>query len=440
MKFCKKERKLAVVLVYKTGWDCDPHVDTYIRKLVEGIRSNSVVHQPEFFILTDYQEEEIFQQLNVNKLEFTTELVYWHKKFEIFKEETFKEFDQIFYFDLDIMITGNLDGIFSVETDFCILKDPLKGYNSSVMAFKPKFSFLLDEALKLDPDRTVGDQTLIEKFLKENNIQTDFWQDYFDIMSYKMDFIKNQYKIPGPIIFFHGLPRPHELLFDLNYRKPRQGNFVRVKPPTVDPPAPVGYARPEPIFTDKTVYIIGGGPSIKDIDFDNYLMDEAVLAINDAYKFSCSKVLFFGDQTWYNKHEDYLKLYNRPIWTTSGVRKPGVNIVRSIGVGLPQRNSIIGWSGNSGFAGISLALNMNAKKIVLFGYDMKLNAAGESNWHPNLSKIGEHTYKNYLNHEKKIKEDYDKFWSHVEIINANLDSKLSIFKKEDPIKILESLL
>jgi hypothetical protein len=98
-----------------------------------------------------------------------------------------------------------------------------------------------------------------------------------------------------------------------------------------------------------------------------------------------SEVLYATDFAWWERHQGAPgfrglkisqdpKVRHRPQW---GVRQ--VEVVRSQDSLLLGRFGTIGWGGNSGFGALNLAVQFGAGRIVLVGYDMRVD--GGLHWH-----------------------------------------------------------
>lgn len=129
---------------------------------------------------------------------------WWHK-LSLFKE--FKN-ERVFYFDLDTVITGDIDEILSYEGKFAILRDfyrPL-GLQSSVMSWDGDFSEIWESYERAEyPNLQGGDQQWIE-----GKVKTDIWQDLYPDQFASFKATPNL-KGDEKIIIFHGNPRPHEI-------------------------------------------------------------------------------------------------------------------------------------------------------------------------------------------------------------------------------------
>ena len=154
------------------------------------------------------------------------------------------------------------------------------------------------------------------------------------------------------------------------------------------------------IWADKTVYIVGGGPSVVGLDMclkprdgryglNAYLHDKHVVGVNDAIRLgNFVDVLFFGDTRWYWARKEEVQRFkglkitcNRGTKWGKGhesvVKEPDIKTLAiSNSFGLASRSDGVAWNRSSGGAAISVAVHLGAKRIVLLGYDMDDNNRG----------------------------------------------------------------
>lgn len=162
----------------------------------------------------------------------------WWYKIQLFNTELFS--GDLLYFDLDTVITGNLDWIWVLSTDqyFWALKDFQYLYrnvikiNSSVMWFNNQLWKNVYKNLDLTKIRIAnkhyGDQDHIYaniprhrvKFLDSHRVNSWRWQAHDG----GWDFANKKHKNPGAgtklepdvsILVFHGNPKPHEIQDEL---------------------------------------------------------------------------------------------------------------------------------------------------------------------------------------------------------------------------------
>lgn len=205
------------------------------------------------------------------------------------------------------------------------------------------------------------------------------------------------------------------------------------------------WAAPE-IWADDVVYIIGGGPSLLGMDLSP-IHHRPVLGVNNAYMLGpWVDVTFFGDKLWWE--QNYRKLLRYPSlivtnnnWDYFSKIDRVKQMKRSPRAGLNWRSKdTLCWNDNSGGAAINLAFHFGASKIVLLGFDMKVDKEkglrGGHNWH------GEHKNRTpedfiyaqrFLPTMKRIKADLHMLnlngscIRHVEILNATPGSALDYF-------------
>lgn len=189
----------------------------YVNKLFRGISRNTTKE----FLFTCYTENTIDIDPNLNCQPLPLDLGDWHNKIGLYNSKLYNNEDQIFYFDLDTVIVGNLDEILSYRGDFIILRDPYreKFFGSGLMSWKPlavnhMYQNYVSEGTYQKLAR--GDQGWPELQYPT----ADIWQDLFPskIISYKCNVIGSpRYSYPpgdlstASIVYFHGKPRPHEV-------------------------------------------------------------------------------------------------------------------------------------------------------------------------------------------------------------------------------------
>lgn len=185
------------------------------------------------------------------------------------------------------------------------------------------------------------------------------------------------------------------------------------------------------IYKNETIYIIGGGPSLKDFDFSK-LNGKITIAINKAIlHFPNANVAYWTDTRvydWYNKQIDNfkgLKITNKPNPCKEGI----INVLNTGKTGLELNSNGIRHGNNSGYAAINVAYHLGAKRIILLGYDMG-NSKNSTHWHDgyNLPKSNPNLYQiSMLPNFDTLTEPLEK--AGVEVLNANLESNLKCFKK-----------
>ena len=174
-----------------------------------------------------------------------------------------------------------------------------------------------------------------------------------------------------------------------------------------------------PIYDPKKpVYIIGGGASLVDFNF-NKLLGRQVLALNTAHrKMKNAAAMLFSDKQFYqqwgdtNQKDDFWR-FKGQIYTTLVELKDHPRI-KHVKLG----------EGNTGVKSILLAKALGAETVILLGFDGK---AGH--WHENtrLAHRGTTAKTAYARYIKEF-EGLAKTKHGLTIINANEDSAITCFE------------
>lgn len=212
------------------------------------------------------------------------------------------------------------------------------------------------------------------------------------------------------------------------------------------------------------VWIIGGGPSISKqfgipdevvnsvlkgtspanvySPYMNFLHDKHVIGINVAYLLGdWIDLVFFGDIGFFLKHQQGLAKFpglrvschpqmDRYDWIKYTPRDTGHPR------GISDNPKLASWNNNSGAAAISIAANAGAKRIILLGFDMKLDVDKKQHWHDlygkgsvkrDPKKPTHFPFERHLRGFAEIAKDANR--RKIEIINANPDSAIKEFRK-----------
>jgi hypothetical protein len=159
----------------------------------------------------------------------------WWYKIQMFNPDHFS--GQLLYFDLDVVITGNIDWMlqappshFSTIRDFRYLQRPAwAGINSSVMLWDTtRFSNVWESFMSQGPStvtaRYPGDQDFLSAVIDErhrNLFDADMIQSWrWQMNDGGQNMKTRKYHSPGTgcridpkvrVIVFHGTPKPHEV-------------------------------------------------------------------------------------------------------------------------------------------------------------------------------------------------------------------------------------
>lgn len=143
------------------------------------------------------------------------------------------------------------------------------------------------------------------------------------------------------------------------------------------------FSKVNKIFTGETVYLIGGGPSLKEFNWED-LKGKNIIAINKAYEFvPWAQVIFWTDARFYTWYHQQLQQSKADKYTINNSihYDSSVKVLRKGGRhNLEKGDDIIAHGDNSGYAAINLAYILGASQIVLLGYDMG-GTATDSHFH-----------------------------------------------------------
>ncbi len=216
------------------------------------------------------------------------------------------------------------------------------------------------------------------------------------------------------------------------------------------------------IWEGGDVWIIGGGPSITtqfnipvnvvqdvmkgSIPISTYspymeaIHNKHIIGINVAYLLgNWVDIVFFGDNGFLKRHVE--KLAHFPgLKISCSDEVDGYDWIKYIqkdkkhSHGISSNVQMVSWNRNSGSAAISVAVHAGAKRIVLLGFDMRIDRDRKQHWHNmyGKGKIPPEKFKNlpfhiHLRYFDSIAADAARM--KVEIINASPDSAITQFRK-----------
>jgi len=185
----------------------------------------------------------------------------------------------------------------------------------------------------------------------------------------------------------------------------------------------------EPLWPKETVFLLGGGPSLRCVDL-GLLRSRRVLAINSSAKLApWADALFFTDQPWLDKHGELVAQWPKLVFTLSfpPVRNlpPNVKQVSALKMDPLFEGGSIKRGQSSGHTAIGLAASLGASRIVLLGYDMRF-VAGRSHCHDDHTSPDENIYADVFIPAFKGWNEAAKL-SGVEVFNATPGSALKEF-------------
>ena len=225
------------------------------------------------------------------------------------------------------------------------------------------------------------------------------------------------------------------------------------------------------IWEGGDVWIIGGGPSVpKQFDipdkiiqsvvrgtspsvyspYMSLLHDKHVIGVNVAYMIGdWIDLVFFGDSGFLLKYQVELANY-QGLKVSCHPKANDVSWIKflprdkSHAQGISSNPMRVSWNGNSGAAAISVAAHAGAKRIILLGFDMKVNETANQHWHDVYGKTKAPVDKRkprrmpfhrHLRGFPQIARDAKQMG--IEILNACPDSAIECFTKVTAKEILQ---
>jgi len=240
--------------------------------------------------------------------------------------------------------------------------------------------------------------------------------------------------------------------FTINQSKLKRNRIVRTKPTNlrsnrnmVCKAHHITEILPIGSWKDKTCFILGGGPSLKDFDF-NLIKNYPTIGVNKSFtKFPTTinyamdtrfySLVTTGDlqQEWLNYKGIKLFLkrstkfkFDGSVYVVSNLDKKALSLDLSKGV----------WGGNnSGFGALMLACALGATWIGLLGYDLKVQKKQkgiETHWHGGYGFGRVQSFQSKLDKFRVCFEEFSSVIAQqgIEVVNLNLDSALDCFPKD----------
>lgn len=201
------------IVCFKWG---DKFSAEYVNKLWYAIRRNVTVP----FTFTCFTEDPTGVKCTTEP--FLRKLPTWWYIIGLFNKNHGFE-DKVLYIDLDTVITGNIDHILNLDTNFAIIRDfyRIKGLQTAFIMWKPEWGYYIwDSLVKNMPKDLVRYGGGTNRWIENSVLGKDItiFQDEFpgEFISYKVHILKDtRYKSPGDldtakVICFHGKPMPSE--------------------------------------------------------------------------------------------------------------------------------------------------------------------------------------------------------------------------------------
>lgn len=191
---------------------------------------------------------------------------------------------------------------------------------------------------------------------------------------------------------------------------------------------------PEDSWAGSTVFVIGGGLSLKSFDWLR-LRGQRVIGCNSAYihgPLVCS-ICFFSDRAWFEKFQTALEGYVRRggfvVTHSPDFRDTEPSWVRT----MPRQDEglsrdALGYGASSGCSALSLALRLGAARVILLGMDLRLISALQPNWHTlSIEKANPEVYQRHIEGFEAAAHALPSVYPGVEVFNATEGSALTCF-------------
>jgi hypothetical protein len=210
------------------------------------------------------------------------------------------------------------------------------------------------------------------------------------------------------------------------------------------------YWTPPRFWEGETVLILGGGPSLKEVNLEPLKVFRTI-GVNQAWKLGdWIELIIFGDVKWWRwtvlnggkNREEFFKHPSIKVtnceWFYSHKMKPkGIKVMGRPGTAWTKKPGFLGWPLNTGGAAINLAGIVGAKRVLLVGFDGKAGGEEGNNWHddyPEKLPDPKGTYSIYKSPMKKLYDAATR--DGVEVINCTPNSGYNFI----PYKPIEEFL
>jgi hypothetical protein len=212
------------------------------------------------------------------------------------------------------------------------------------------------------------------------------------------------------------------------------------------------WAIPQGEWEGETCVILAGGASLGNERTGVYtdlsaigLAQARVITINDSWRLFPADVYYFCDASWWRqqltdnklvvngKETRFADIVRTGFWVTAGPdppNHPNVHALQLTGqCGFEPNPQALRHGSNSGYQAIHVAAHYGARRIVLLGYDMKVQPDGRTHWHTgprdNATTFRHTINHSFLPHFKTLAGPLAK--RGIEVINATPDSALTIW-------------
>lgn len=214
---------------------------------------------------------------------------------------------------------------------------------------------------------------------------------------------------------------------------------------------------PSGAWKDKTCFLIGGGPSLKNFDF-NLIKNELTIGVNKSFtKFpttvnyamdvrfydmvTCTRKVYTKNAKCKELHHQWLVYRGIKLFIKRSAKSKfdsSIYIVNNLdkkAISLDLSRGIYGGN-NSGFGALMLAIALGATWIGLLGYDLKVQKKQErikTHWHDGYGLGRVESFQSKLDKFRMCFEEFAPTIAKqgIKVVNLNPTSALECFPKED---------
>ena len=186
-----------------------------------------------------------------------------------------------------------------------------------------------------------------------------------------------------------------------------------------------------------TFLCIASGPSLtkEQVEYCYGFREKiTTIVVNDNYILApWADHLYAADVTWWRHHLAKVnESFSGKKWIPNEekfAKENGLTLINCKYMEGLGKNGILHCGHNSGYQAINLAFQLGAEKIILIGYDFKVENPKMNHWFGQHGRglRNETKYEKWLKHFDKLKIDLDR--EKVDVVNCSLDTNLNHFRK-----------
>lgn len=200
-----------------------------------------------------------------------------------------------------------------------------------------------------------------------------------------------------------------------------------------------------PDWTGETVVIVASGPTAVKHDLYAAVGAAKFMVINNSWRLApWADALFACDHAWWKNENgcpDFggLKITSDHLASREYEEIKHVRCSRVTDILNVEADDEIGWGGNSGFGAINLAVKFKAKRIVLVGFDLRIDKG--NHWHgshpphmhnPHNGNV--YRWRRAIDAAAKVMEQQG-----IEVLNCSPVSKLENYPKVEFSSLFETV-